>query len=138
MHKNTKLGWVGLGVMGSPMCGHLIAAGYAMSVYTRSKDKASTVLNSGADWCDSPQQVAEQSDVIFTMVGLGQEVRDIYLSENGLFATNIEDKVFIDMGTTAPNLTLELAGYADKNDASVLTRLFPVAISEQKMPVYRL
>lgn len=117
MQKNTKLGWIGLGVMGEPMCQHLLSAGYAMSVYTRSQTKADNVVANGADWCDTPTEVAELSDIVFTMVGLEQEVRDVYFSASGLFSTNIRNKIFIDMGTTAPGLTLEIANYAKQNGA---------------------
>jgi 3-hydroxyisobutyrate dehydrogenase len=117
MQKNTKLGWIGLGVMGEPMCQHLMAAGFPMSVTTRSKEKASRVLNDGALWCDSAVDVARQSDIVFTMVGLEQDVRDVYFSASGLFKTNISDKIFIDMGTTAPSLTLEISQYAKDHGA---------------------
>lgn len=117
MQKHTQLGWIGLGVMGEPMCQHLLAAGYAVSVYTRSQEKADAVLRAGAVWCDTPAEVAEQSDVVFTMVGSEQDVRDVYFSANGLFNTAIEDKIFIDMGTTAPALTLEIAQYAKQHGA---------------------
>jgi len=117
MHKNTKIGWIGLGVMGGPLCHHLLAADYPLSVYTRSKEKACAILNSGAQWCDSPVDVAKQSDVVFTMVGREQEVREIYFSDNGLFGTDIHGKTFIDMGTTAPSLTLEIADYARQHGA---------------------
>jgi len=117
MQKNTKLGWVGLGVMGEPMCSHLLEAGYPVYVYTRSKAKAQRVLNAGANWCDVPADITEECDVIFTMVGSEQEVRDVYFSDSGLFSRAIEDKVFIDMGTTAPSLTLELEQYATQHGA---------------------
>lgn len=124
MQKNTKLGWIGLGVMGDSMCQHLMAADYPMSVFTRSKDKATTVLNNGAIWCDSPAEVAKQSDVVFTMVGQEQEVRDVYFSSAGLFCEekwgDISGKLFIDMGTTAPALTLELADYALEHGAQFI------------------
>jgi 3-hydroxyisobutyrate dehydrogenase len=84
MQKNTKLGWIGLGVMGGAMCQHLMAAGYPMSVHTRTKAKALEILESGAQWCDSPRAVTEQSDIVFTMVGVEQEVRDVYCSAGGL------------------------------------------------------
>lgn len=117
MQKNTKLGWVGLGVMGEPMCQHLLAAGYPVSVFTRTREKASRVLGNGAQWCDAPTHIADQCDVIFTMVGSEQEVRAIYFSNNGLFASDITDKTFIDMGTTAPSLTLEIMRYASEKGA---------------------
>jgi len=120
MQKNTKLGWIGLGVMGAPMCQHLLSAGYHVSVNTRSKEKAAGVVNNGALWCDTAEQLSKQSDVIFTMVGVEQDVRDVYFSSTGLFSTQIKDKVFVDMGTTAPSLTLEIADYALQNGAKTI------------------
>ncbi len=117
MHKNIKLGWIGLGVMGEPMCRHLLAAGYPMSVYTRSQKKANAALDVGALWCESPAEVVAQSDVVLTMVGLEQEVREVYFSANGLLSSEITDKIFIDMGTTAPSLTLEIAQYVKQHGA---------------------
>lgn len=118
MQKNIKLGWIGLGVMGGPMCQHLMAAGYPMSVNTRSSEKAGEVIDQGATWYETAAEVAACSDVVFTMVGVEQEVNDVYFSENGLFAKDIYEKIFIDMGTTAPALTLELSHYAKQHNAS--------------------
>ena len=120
MHKNLKLGWIGLGVMGAPMCGHLLAAGYPVSVYTRSRHRAEPLLEAGAKWCESPRDVADDADVIFTMVGTAQEVRDVYFSTTGLFSTDIRGKLFVDMGTTAPGLTTEIAVYCEQHDADSL------------------
>ena len=117
MQKHIKLGWIGLGVMGGPMCRHLLDADYPMSVYTRSRDKANDIIESGASWCDTAAKVADCSDIVFTMVGLAQEVNDVYFSANGLFAGDINNKTFIDMGTTAPALTLELSSYANQHNA---------------------
>lgn len=120
MQKNKKLGWLGLGVMGAPMCGHLMSAAYPMSVFTRSKEKADTMLRHGATWCDTPAELVSQSDVIFTMVGSEVEVRDVYLASNGLFAGDISGKLFIDMGTTAPALTMELSDFACQHAAQFI------------------
>jgi len=120
MQKNTKLGWIGLGVMGEPMCSHLIAEGYPMYVHTRSQEKAKNVRHIGANWCATPADIADQCDVVFTMVGSEAEVRDIYFSESGLFSSVIDDKIFIDMGTTAPILTLEIARFAQQRGAQLI------------------
>ena len=61
----TRIGWIGIGVMGSSMCGHLIDAGFAATVYTRTKQKADALLKKGAAWAATPKAVAEQSDVVF-------------------------------------------------------------------------
>ena len=120
MQKHLKLGWIGLGVMGGAMCRHLMAAGYPMSVNTRTREKADSLLDSGAVWRDTPAEVAAGSDVVFTMVGVEGEVKDVYFSASGLFATDISEKIFIDMGTTAPALTLELSAYAKQHNADFI------------------
>ena len=71
----TRIGWIGTGVMGSAMCGHLLAAGYDVGVFTRTRARAAALLERGARWADSPRAVAEQSDVIVTMVGFPHDVR---------------------------------------------------------------
>lgn len=120
MQKHLELGWIGLGVMGGVMCQHLMAAGYPMSVNTRSREKADNLLADGAVWRDTPADVAASSDVVFTMVGVEDEVKDVYFSASGLFSADISEKIFIDMGTTAPALTLELSAYAKQHNAGFI------------------
>ena len=120
MHKNTIIGWVGLGVMGEPMCRHLLDAGYQLVIHSRTKAKADRLIDAGARWCDSPSALAELSDVVFTMVGSADEVRDVYFSERGLFQVQITGKVFIDMGTTSPALTAEIKAFADEHGAACI------------------
>ncbi len=120
MQKNTKLGWIGLGVMGEPMCHHLLSAGYPVSVFTRSREKARRVLGDGAQWCKTSADIVEQCDVVFTMVGSEQEVRETYFSEDGLFSSEITGKIFIDMGTTAPSLTLKIKQHASARGAQAV------------------
>ena len=75
---DTRIGWVGTGVMGISMCGHLMAKGYPTTIYSRTKSRAQSLLDKGAAWADTPGAVAEQSDVIFTIVGLPSDVREVY------------------------------------------------------------
>ena len=72
--ESTRIGWIGTGVMGSSMCGHLIQAGYSATVYNRTQKRAQTLLDAGAQWADSPIEVARSSDVIFTIVGFPNDV----------------------------------------------------------------
>lgn len=65
----TRVGWIGTGVMGRWMCEHVLNKGYQVTVYNRTKGKAQPLLYKGAKWADSPKEVAEQSDVVFTIVG---------------------------------------------------------------------
>ena len=104
----TKIGWIGTGVMGSSMCGHLIDAGFSATVYTRSKEKAAALLEKGADWADSPKAVAENSDVIFAIVGFPSDVRAVFLGEDGALAGSKEGNVLVDMTTSDPSLAVEI------------------------------
>lgn len=105
----TKIGWIGTGVMGSSMCGHLIDKGFAATVYTRSKEKAQSLLDKGATWADSPKAVAEQSDVVFAIVGFPNDVRQVFLGEDGALAGSNEGNILVDMTTSEPSLAVEIA-----------------------------
>jgi len=106
----TNIGWIGTGVMGQSMCGHLIDQGFAATVYTRTKQKAQGLLDKGAKWADSPKAVAEQSDVIFAIVGFPQDVREVFLCEqDGALAGSKAGDVLVDMTTSEPSLAIEIA-----------------------------
>ena len=82
----TRIGWIGTGVMGSSMCGHLLKQGFSATVYNRSKAKAEPLVAQGAKWADTPQAVAAQSDVIFSIVGFPSDVRETMLGTQGALA----------------------------------------------------
>jgi 3-hydroxyisobutyrate dehydrogenase len=108
----TRIGWIGTGVMGSSMCGHLIDRGFACTVYNRTRDKAAGLLDKGAAWADSPRGVAEQSDVIFTMVGFPADVRQVVLGDDGSLAGSKPGSILVDMTTSEPSLAIEIADAA--------------------------
>ena len=103
------LGWIGTGVMGLPMCGHLLSAGYSVQINSRTRHKADTLLAKGAVWCESAARVAAASDIVFTMVGTPDEVREVYFAEHGVFAGLRAGSIVVDMGTTPPSLTVEIS-----------------------------
>lgn len=105
----TKVGWIGTGVMGISMCGHLISKGYEATVYSRTKSKAQSLLDAGASWAESPKAVAEQSDLIFSIVGFPSDVREVILGDDGALAGCSEGNVLIDMTTSEPSLAEEIA-----------------------------
>ena len=104
----TKIGWIGTGVMGASMCGHLMDQGFEATVYTRSKEKAQGLLDKGAQWVDSPKAVAENSDVIFAIVGFPADVRAVFLGEEGALAGSKEGNNLVDMTTSEPSLAVEI------------------------------
>lgn len=105
----TRIGWIGTGVMGSSMCGHLLAAGFSATVTTRTRAKAEALLAKGAKWAASPQEVAANSDIVFSIVGYPSDVREVMLGENGALAGAKPGSVLVDMTTSQPSLAEEIA-----------------------------
>jgi 3-hydroxyisobutyrate dehydrogenase len=103
-----KIGFIGLGVMGKSMAGHLLNAGYDIHVYTRTKEKALDLLEKGAVWEESPKEVAKKATVVMTMVGYPKDVEEVYMGEDGLFHHAKEKTVFIDFTTSTPMLAKRL------------------------------
>ena len=105
---STRIGWIGTGIMGSAMCGHLIAHGYRTAVFNRSRERALPLLERGAAWADSPRAVAERSDLILTMVGTPSDVRQVVLGEGGALAGAAPGAILVDMTTSEPQLAVEI------------------------------
>ncbi len=104
----TNVGWIGTGVMGRSMCGHVLDKGYAVTVYSRTREKAKLLLEKGAVWDDSPRAVAAASDVLFTMVGFPADVREVYFGKAGVFEGAKAGSIVVDMTTTEPRLAREI------------------------------
>ncbi|MEI6083737.1 MAG: NAD(P)-dependent oxidoreductase [Verrucomicrobiota bacterium] len=152
MSTPLKLGWIGTGVMGVSMCGHL---GPGVTIFSRTKTKAQPLLDRGAIWADSPRAVAANSDIVFTMVGYPQDVREVYFGGtphlNPLPQTTRERRpasplptggegqgegvslldgarpgtILVDMTSTAPSLSQEI--YATAKTKNVNTLDAPVS-----------
>jgi 3-hydroxyisobutyrate dehydrogenase len=108
----TRLGWIGTGVMGSQMAGRLLDAGFSVCVHSRTQTKARTLLERGAGWAASPEAVAASSDVVFTMVGLPADVREVGLGERGVLRGLAPGAVWVDMTTSEASLAVEIAEQA--------------------------
>lgn len=110
--ETTRVGWIGTGVMGASMAGHLIDAGYSMTVFTRSKEKAASLEAKGAVWAESPAAVASGSDVTFGIVGFPADVRRVFLGDDGALAGAGPGSTIVDMTTSEPSLAVEIAAAA--------------------------
>ncbi len=108
MKAGANLGWIGTGVMGLSMCGHLLDKGYAVTIYNRTKSKAQSLLDKGAQWSDSPRVVAAQANVVFTMVGYPRDVREVYFGADGVLVGIKPGSLIVDMTTTEPSLSKEI------------------------------
>jgi len=103
--------------MGLSMAGHLLKKGYTVTVNTRSKERAAPLLAAGAQWRDTPREVAEGSDVIFTMLGFPIDVRSVYLTDKNSILTGAKSgSIIVDCTTTEPSLAKEIhSAFAARN-----------------------
>jgi 3-hydroxyisobutyrate dehydrogenase len=104
----TRIGWIGAGVMGRSMIGHLLTKGFRVAVHTRTRKKAEPLLERGATWGDTPRAVAAEADVVVIMVGLPDEVRAVTLAPDGVVGALRPGAILVDMGTTPPSLAREI------------------------------
>jgi len=106
------IGWIGCGVMGSSMCGHLLEAGHPVTVYSRTKSRADDLVARGAVWADTPAEAAASAQVVFTMVGFPSDVREVVLGEHGTLAGARAGSILVDMTTSEPTLAQEIRAAA--------------------------
>lgn len=108
MSKKLNLGFIGLGIMGAPMAGHLVNAGHCVFIHTRSK-VPELLATSTAQQCASPKEVAQNADIIFTMVPDTPDVEKVLFGENGVAAGLSKGKIVVDMSSISPIATKEFA-----------------------------
>ena len=111
-----KIGFIGIGVMGTAMATHLLAAGHELFIYNRTKSKADSLIQKGAIWCEDVQTVATQSSVIFTIIGMPSDVEAVYLGEQGLIQHAKAKSILIDMTTSSPGLAKKIAEVASEKE----------------------
>lgn len=109
-----KIGFIGTGIMGNAMAGHLLTAGYKLSVYNRTKTKADDLLARGAKWCATAGECARNQDIIITMVGYPKDVEKIYLGTDGILENAQKGAYIIDMTTSSPVLAAKIYDEAKK------------------------
>jgi 2-hydroxy-3-oxopropionate reductase len=115
-----RVGFVGLGIMGKPMATNLMDAGYKLTVHNRSPEKANELGEAGASVANSPKEVAENADIIITMLPGPPEVQEIVASEDGLVHNIREGSLIVDMSTSSPILARELAWSAIERGVGML------------------
>ena len=115
-----KIAWIGTGVMGNSMAGHLIDAGHELFVFNRTKSKTDNLVRRGATLLKEAKEAPLFADVIFTIVGYPKDVEDVYLGENGLIKTAKKGQVFVDMTTSSPTLAQKITNEFEKIGAYAL------------------
>ncbi|PIC64372.1 oxidoreductase [Sporosarcina sp. P13] len=111
--QNEKIAFIGTGVMGASIVKHLLGASYDVTVYTRTKSKANSLIELGARWADTVAEAVRGADLIFTMIGMPSDVEEVYLSEDGIFANGRASQIVVDMTTSSPELAIEIAQKAE-------------------------
>jgi 3-hydroxyisobutyrate dehydrogenase len=114
------IGWIGTGVMGKSMAGHLQTAGHELYVFNRTRSKAEQLLEKGAQWCDSPSDVAKKAEIVFTIVGFPKDVEETYLGERGVLSVSGPCRIVVDMTTSEPGLAKTIAQAASEKGISSL------------------
>ena len=115
-----RIGWIGTGIMGAPMCGHLLDAGYEAKVFNRTREKAQPLLAKGAVWAESPREASRDVEAVFSIVGFPEDVRQVYFGDDGILAGVGEGAVVVDMTTTEPSLAKEIAEKAARQGVSAV------------------
>ena len=115
-----KIAWIGIGVMGESMAGHLLDAGHELFVYNRTVSKTDGLVKRGATLLKEVKDAPLNADVIFSMVGYPKDVEEVYLGENGLIKTAKEGQVFVDMTTSSPTLAKKISKKFAKVGAAAL------------------
>lgn len=115
-----KIAWIGTGVMGESMAGHLLDAGHELYVYNRTVSKTENLVKRGAKLLTEIKDAPLNADVIFTMVGYPKDVEGVYLGNEGLITTAKEGQVFVDMTTSSPTIAKKISEEFAKVGASAL------------------
>lgn len=115
-----KIAFIGTGIMGKSMASNLLKAGYPVTVYNRTRSKADTLIEQGAQWADTPAQAAQEADFVISMVGTPQDVRDTYLGEGGVLQAMRSGSILIDMTTSSPRLAAEVHQKAKERGVGAL------------------
>jgi 3-hydroxyisobutyrate dehydrogenase len=109
MNAPQRIAWIGTGVMGAAMAGHLLNAGYRVVVHSRSKSKAQSLLDRDAEWASTPACAADGADIAISMVGYPSDVEAVHLGGSGTLAASKPPRLIIDMTTSRPSLAMRIA-----------------------------
>jgi 3-hydroxyisobutyrate dehydrogenase len=117
---HARIGWIGTGIMGSSMAGHLLRAGHPVAIHSRTRAKAHHLLDAGATWAANAAEAAAGADFVCTNVGLPHEVEDVYFGDNGVIASLRAGQILIDFSTSSPSLARRIAEAARAKGAWAL------------------
>ncbi|MFN5496614.1 MAG: NAD(P)-dependent oxidoreductase [bacterium] len=114
------IGWIGAGIMGSSMVGHLLRAGHPVVVHSRTRARCEPLLAAGATWADSPREAAANADIVCTNVGMPAELDEVMFGASGAMSAARRGQIFIDFGTSTPSASRRIAAAAGERGAHAL------------------
>ncbi len=117
---NARVAWIGTGIMGRSMAGHLLRAGCSVVLHSRTRSKADALIEAGASWAETPADAARGADFVCTTVGVPSEVDEVFFGERGVLADAHAGQVFIDFGTSMPSTARAIAQRASERGAAAL------------------
>src|SRR5690625_1376427 len=115
-NEQLKIGFIGTGVMGKSMVQNLLNASYEVNIYTRTKEKATELINNGATWSDSIADLANNVHVVITMVGYPHDVEEVYFGAEGIIENAKSETLIIDMTTSSPKLAKQIYDVAKEKN----------------------
>ncbi|TFH03779.1 MAG: NAD(P)-dependent oxidoreductase, partial [Spirochaetales bacterium] len=115
-----KVAFIGTGVMGASMAGHLLAAGHPLTVYNRTRSRDDSLVASGAQWADTPAAAARNADIVITIVGFPSDVESVYFGDDGILEAAKPGAVLVDMTTSRPDLAVRIGEEAAGRGMSAL------------------
>lgn len=110
----AQVAWIGTGVMGASMCSRLMNAGHSVKVYTRSREKAESLIKAGAAWAASPAEATADAEIVFSIVGYPADVEEVYLGSEGVLSSAAPGTILVDMTTSKPSLAQRIQNEAVK------------------------
>ena len=108
INEHTPVGFIGIGVMGRSMAGHLLSAGHPITLYSRTRGKAEELLSRGARWAATPAEAAASSEAVITMVGFPTDVEQVYFGPDGILGAAKPGSLLLDMTTSSPALAVRI------------------------------
>ena len=118
--EKKRIAFIGTGVMGASIVRHLLAAEHEIILYTRTKSKAEPLMKEGAKWASTVLEAVTGADVVFTMVGLPQDVEEVYYGPEGVFSAREEGQVLVDLTTSSPSLAKRIAKDAQERGMAAM------------------
>jgi 3-hydroxyisobutyrate dehydrogenase/glyoxylate/succinic semialdehyde reductase len=109
-----KIGFIGLGIMGSRMAANLLKAGHDLNIYNRTKEKAEALIKEGSRWCDTPAQLAARVDILFTMLAHPEAVSQVAFGDDGYLENLKPNAIWVDCSTVNPSFSKSMATEAQK------------------------